>query len=118
MNANAQIIEPSTFNRRITVKRSVVTVDAAGGVSSTTEDLFTTWASVDSLSTYRKVLYGFDAFDSVYEIRLRYAADRQFTTAYLVDYENSTLSVTSVQLVRQSYKTFNILICKEVSPQG
>lgn len=118
MNANDQIIHPSTFNRRITVKRAVAVPDNAGGNSATFTDRFATWASVDSMSSYRKQLFGIDLYESAYEVKLRFTEDRQFTTADLVDYEDKTLLVMSVQLVKQSYKTFNILICREVAPQG
>lgn len=119
MGANSEIIDPSTFNRRITVRRVVPVVGSGGGISNQSEDTrFETWASVDSLSSSRKVYLGFDAFDNVYEIKLRRTVDRDFIVADLVDYENSVLQVMSVQLVRQSFKFFNILIVKEVVPQG
>jgi hypothetical protein len=123
MNANDLIIQPSTFNRRISVKRIIAAVDSAGGVSDQDfEERFETWASVDNMSTSRKVFLGFDAFENVYEIKCRYTVNRGFTVADIVDYLNGnvqmTLRVKSVQLVRQSFKVFSVLVCNEVVPNG
>ena len=120
--SNDLLIQPSTFNRRIQVQRALVTTDAGGGTSDTLEDRFTTWASVDNLSTGRKTYLGYDAFDSVYEIKCRYTADRKFTVADLVNYMDGgvtiTMQITSVQLVRQSYKVFSVLMAKGVDSNG
>lgn len=120
--ANDSIIHPSTFNRRIKVQRAVTTVDSAGGASDTLEDRFTTWASVDNLKTDRQVYLGYDAFKSVYEIKCRYTLDRKFTVGDLVNYLDGgntiTLQITSVQLVRQSYKVFSVLLAVEVDSNG
>lgn len=107
-------IQPSSFNRRITVKRAATLIDDGGGTDNTAFiDRFETWASVDQMSTSRKAFYGLDLFQNAYEITLRYTSDRTFSTADLVDYEDLTLEVMSAQTVRQSYKQFTVLICRE-----
>lgn len=120
--ANDLLIQPSTFNRRINVQAAVTTTDSAGGTSDTLSTRFTTWASVDNLNTNRKVFLGYDTFDSVYEIKFRYTADRKISVSDLLNYNDGgttiTMHITSAQLVRQSYKVFNVLLAKQVDSNG
>lgn len=123
MNVNTLTIEPSTFNRRIRVKRAITATDSGGGTASPTYTTrFETFASIDSMSTYRKAVLGIDAFESGWELRLRYTIGREINVSDLVDYLNGgitqTFAVLGVQLVKQSYKTFLVLTCREVTPQG
>jgi hypothetical protein len=46
-----------------------------------------------------------------WQIVLRYTADRIFTTADLIDYEDLTLSVVGTDVILQNYKNFSVLMC-------
>ena len=111
---SSKLIMPSTFNRRITVKRVATASDAAGGTKTTGYTTrFQTWAAIDQMNTSRKAYYGLDLFTNFYELMLRYTPDRIFTTADLVDYEGGTFTVNSAQVVELNYKRFTILICTQ-----
>ncbi len=118
-----QIILPSTFNRRILVKRAIPLTDSTGGTQTDFyETLFQTWASVEGMKTGRKVYLGIDAFTGAYDIQLRYTFARQLTVADLIDYLDGgvtkTLSITSVQLINQGYKMYYVLTANEVTVNG
>jgi head-tail adaptor len=117
MSKNVSDIMPSTFNRRLTVKRSTPTVDAGGGVSSTFTDLYTTWASVVNMSTSRKMYLGIDLFTNAYDIRFRYAGS-DILTSDMLQYEGGLLKIIGTQLVTESYKKFWVLTAVEVSQNG
>jgi head-tail adaptor len=103
---------PSTFNRRITVKRAITVADDAFGTGNNGfTERFVTWANVQQLSDSRKAYYGLDLFTMYWQIVLRYTADRKFTTADLIDYEDLTLSVVGTDTILQNYKNFSVLMC-------
>lgn len=105
-------INPSHFNRRITVKRAATLADDAGGTENDGFDVrFESWASVEEISTARKAYYGLDLFTSYWEIILRYSPNRTFDTSDLIDYGSQTYSVQSADVIKQGYKEFTILIC-------
>lgn len=105
-------INASYFNRRITVKRAATLADTGGGTANAGFDIrFSSWASVEEMSTQRKAYYGLDLFTTFWEVKLRYSANRSFTTADLIDYSGQTLSVQAATVIIQGYKQFNVLIC-------
>ncbi len=121
MSVRDRNIMPSTFNRRISVKRVTTAIDIAGGVYNidfTTR--FTTFAYVEELSMTRKTIYGFDTFDSIFEIIIRYTPDRQFTVEDVIEYLDGT-NVVTMQVIDpttfvQGYKRYTVITCRVISP--
>ncbi len=117
MPYNATIL-PSTFRRRITVKAPITLTDSAGGIGTTGyTDLYTTWASVNEISTNRLAYYGMDIFTTAWEIKLRYIATRTISTGTVIGYGDKLLIVNDPKVIEQDYKRFIVLICTEANTQ-
>lgn len=104
-------INPSRFNRRITVVRATTFADDAFGTATTGYDTeFVSWAHWEELSTSRKAYYGLDLFTVFAEVLLRYSPDRPFDTSSIVYYQNQYWSVVDAKVEIQEYKRFWRLI--------
>ena len=118
MDSLANIL-PSAFNRRITVKQAVNSVNASGGVSvGSYTVLFTTWASVNNMKTGAKIQFGLDAFTSAFKIVFYYATGRDLTTGMLIDYLDGgttiSLRIMSVNMIAENYKKYLVVMAQEV----
>jgi head-tail adaptor len=112
-------ILPSNFNRRVQFKRAIPVVDDGGGVSTSEyELLYTTWASIENLSTEQKIQYGLDAFKSAMRVTMRYNTDRNMSTDLIMNYLDATdirqYTIQSQNLQTEGYKRFQILIVVQV----
>jgi head-tail adaptor len=108
-------IYPSEFRRRVTFKQAIPIVDDGGGVSTSEyEELYTTWAKVEDLSTNQKVYYGLDAFKDTKRVTVRFTDGRNITTAMIMDYINGDntipYQIISQQMYTQDYKRYQELI--------
>ncbi len=109
-----QIILPSTFRSRISVKVPITLTDSAGGIgTSGYTEQFSTFAYVESLSVNRLTYYGMDLMSGGWLIKLRYNADRVITTGTVIGYKDNLLIVTSVQIYTPDNPRFLLLLCTQ-----
>ncbi len=102
-------INPSRFNRRLTVKRATTATDDAGGTANTGfTERFTCWGYVAQMSNSRKAYFGLDLFTDYWEVQVRY---REFNVSDIIDYGTQSLSVQGVQNIYEGYKRFTVLTC-------
>lgn len=119
MNNTTEIL-PSTFNRRVRMLRAVPVTQNTGGTDTASyTTLFSTFASIDSMKSSRKVYLGIDQFTNAYDIIFRYTPDRLVNIADVLDYldggTTKRLLVMSVQLINQGYKRYQVLTAQEVT---
>lgn len=102
-------INPSDFNRRATLKNYDYTQGDAGGVTKDLSDSVTVWCSVENLSGSTNPTQGQIKSDAEYKVTLRYNSN--FTTNWIVSYENMDMKIKSIEIDKEGYKRFMILLC-------
>lgn len=107
----ADTIQPTLFNRRITIVRAATLADDAGGTANTGYDeQFRSWCSWEEMSTSRKAYFGLDLFTVFAEVCLRYSPTRPFDTSCIVFYQSQYWSVVDAKPETQAYKRYWRLI--------
>ena len=59
------------YNKRITIRKRVKVYNEIGGWSNTWADLYTSWASVKSLSGLKRLEYGRLEYTEAYDVEMR-----------------------------------------------
>ena len=96
MTLDPNAVDFSKFRHRISVQHLVTTTDAGGGKNSSWVEVFSSWASVNSMTGHEVYAWGQLMEDSTYVAKLRYRSgvtagmavvwqSRMFDIQYVLD---------------------------------
>lgn len=108
------MIQAADLTERVTFTRTAAQKDEKGNQVGMPLDLFTTWASVQSLAGRQNYLTGEISTDKDYKIRIRYRYDHQLTENDGATHKGRKLQLVSVVNVNEANEELQI-IAKETT---
>lgn len=106
----SKISPQGKFNRRIEVQHLTITQNDSGGMVETWTTLFTTWASVGPVKSWRHLESLRNVQSASFEVHIRYAPSRQIDNNLRFIYEGKVLIVNSIEEMEEGRKRFYSLI--------
>ena len=107
------MVNVGRYNRRLTYKLLLGTVDTPTGGTTDNYDIErTTWCNAKKLSQKETVLFGLSVGESAFQFKTRYEIGNQFDQTTVLTYEGTPLRIISVNEVDE-YKREVIIIANE-----
>jgi SPP1 family predicted phage head-tail adaptor len=103
------------FNRRLEAQKLTLVPDDAGGQVETWTTVYTTWAYVGPVKSWRALQQLQNVQNASYEVQIRYTESHEVSKDIRFIYEGQTLIINSMEQVKEGRKRFWSLVLTEQS---
>lgn len=101
------------FNRRLVAQKLSRVQNDSGGFTETWTPVYTTWAYVGPVKSWRDIQQLQNVQNASYEVQIRYTVSHEISKDIRFIYEGKTLIVNSIEEMAEGSKRFYSLILIE-----
>lgn len=101
------------FNRRLEAQKLTLAPDGAGGSVETWTTVYTTWAFVGPVKSWRALQQLQNVQNNSYEVQIRFTTAHEVNKNIRFKYEGQTLIINSMEQIMEGRKRFWSLILTE-----
>lgn len=109
----AKIQPQGQFNRRLLAQKLTKVQNESGGWTETWTDVYTTWAFVGPVRSWRALQQLQNVQNAAYEVQIRYTPSHEVSKDIRFMYEGKVLVINSSEEVKEGSKRFYSLVLIE-----